>query len=261
MRPAFALALLALASPVAAQGDAPLTVARLWALPPDRIGDIVLPPGHASIARVQFGSPGPPLAATQWLILFTAATPLGADFCLQDAIEANVTPIPNDSKAVLDKLPALIGSPTYVAQYRYRRRGEQCDGARAFFTIDGMSAERGLAAFRMLRRAIALAKSAGSRGSLPFAATSSDYLPRLATSTAAGMLAAADLGSVLSVSRPSADSPREHGAIGKQASARGWQFFEVEIGESGGMDRATISFATAQGRIVRLAIDRSSIVY
>lgn len=239
----------------AAAQTVPMTVEALWRLPPGRIGDVLLPPGHAPIARVMIGSPGPPVAETRFIFLYTAATPLGTDFCSQEMIQTNITPVPTDPKAVLDKVPALVGAPTRFTQYRIRPAGESCDGTQGFFSIDGMSVEEGLAAMRVVRDAAVRAR----RRPLPFPATCRDYiLPRC---TAKDLLADLDLGSALSVMQPPAESMRSYGAMAKLAMARGWQYRLIELGEVGGMQRTTVEFVAQRGRIMRMSIGSSTIVY
>jgi hypothetical protein len=254
------LTLIAAATPASAQTAAPMTVEGFAELPPNRIADILLPPGHPDIAHVQFGVPGPPVPNIGFIFLFTTAVPLTDDFCVQDEIETRVTPIPRPPYTVLEKLPALTAPPTHRLDYRYRPAGEGCDGAKTFFDVDGLPRDQAFAAFRIVRDAVELAKRT-PHGRLPFPATYSDSLPHLVGDGAASMLAEADLGSVLEVMTPRPDSLRSYGPVARAADDKGWQFLTIEIGEIGGRDFVTINVALDNRRIARLSIERSFAVY
>jgi hypothetical protein len=171
MRRPILLAILTL--PAAATAQERIRAGDFRAMSPQRIADALLPVGHAPIAGVVFdrmGDPRPPapfVATISSVRFYSESTPIGADFCIQHEIVAEITPMPEADDALLGSPPRLVRETQGRQFYRYRPPGAACDGARPHFFIDGAPVEQGLNAFRALVRAVRQAE-ARTRKPLPF---------------------------------------------------------------------------------------------
>lgn len=165
------LALLALPAGAAAQER--MRAGDFRAMPPQKIADAILPAGHAPIAGVAFDrmgpfTPPPPFVATiRSMRFYSVSAPISADFCAQDEIGAEITPMPEADDAWLESPPRLLRETPGRRLYRYRVPGAACDGTAPHFAIYGMPAQQGLDAFRALVGAARLAE-ARTRKPLPF---------------------------------------------------------------------------------------------
>jgi hypothetical protein len=248
------LALLALPTTASAQGWPNLEA--FAAMPADRIADAILPEGHPPIARVQLGPYAGPFVPTMidFAIFYTAATPVGADFCAQQRIDSRITPIPNDSKAPLPVAPRQIAELQRVPQYRYRIAGQRCDGTEQYFAIAGLPAEQAMAAVRALDRAMRAVDR--KRPGTKLAFRYDDGLP--GPGYASYPLS---LDAILSVEIPPAAFLNRSRAFDRAAMAPGRRLVEVKTGIIGGFDQVTARIVFAGERIERIAIERATIVY
>lgn len=171
MRWSILFALSALPTGAAAQGA--MRVGDLETMPPQRIAEAMLPAGHVPIARVsldRFGGPLPPapfVPTIHSMRFYSASAPISADFCVQDEIVAEITPIPDADDARLDALPRLLRQTPGRRLYRYRLPGTACDGTRPHFAVYGMDVGQGLDAYRALAGAVRQAETRARRP-LPF---------------------------------------------------------------------------------------------
>lgn len=166
------IVVLALVLPAPAAAQEKKRIGEFLAMSPQRIADALLPAGHVPIAGAVFdrmGGPRPPapfVPAIHGLRFYTTSVPVSADFCAQDEIIAEITPMPDAEDAWLDAPPRLLRETKGRRLYRHRAPGTACDGSQKHFSIFGVPENEGLDAYRTLAAAAKLASRSSTR--LPF---------------------------------------------------------------------------------------------
>jgi len=164
------LILLALLLPATAAAQERVRSHDFQAMPPQRIADALLPPGHVPIAAVAFDRmggfrpPAPFVPTISTVRFFTPSAPIAADFCLQSEIVATIVPIPDAEDSWLETPPRLIEAKPGRQLYRYREPGAACDGTQPHFAVYGMPAAQALDGYRAL---VAASRQAQARPARP----------------------------------------------------------------------------------------------
>lgn len=250
---------LMLTAPAAAQEK--MRVGEFLAMSPQRIADTLLPEGHVPIAKAVFdrmGDPRPPapfVPTIHSLRFFTTSVPVGADFCAQDEIVAEITPMPDAEDEWLDAPPRLLRQTKGRRLYRHRALGAACDGSQPHFAIYGMPVEQGLEAFRALINAV---RHAGvrSRKPLPFTVSCQAMICGGPRTVMRNLL----YGEIISIeSVPQSElGGRDQLSLLERMSGR----IAVKFGlPMSGMSDTNIRVVLFQGRIEHLAVDESFVVF
>jgi hypothetical protein len=255
------LALLTLPATAAAQEK--MRSGDFQAMSPQAIADALLPAGHVPIARVEFsrmGEPRPPAPFTapiHSLRLYSVSAPISGDFCVQQEIVAEITPMPEAFDPLLDSPPRLLSATDGRQLYRYRPSGAACDGTRPHFTIDGAPVEEGLDAFRALIGAVRQGEKR-SHKPLPFTVSCNGIT--LTCGSPRTVMRNLPYGEIISLEflpDNEVTGPRRFSLLDRMSGRSPIRFRLLEAG----MSAVAIHAVLLRGRIEKLEVEESSIVH
>lgn len=229
------------------------------ALPIPKIVETMLPNEHLPIARISFEIPTDPerLAMPGLTVrsvrFYTASVPISADFCMQDEIVTETTPIPVDDRAWLEAPPGVIREISRARLYRYRSDGAPCDGARPHFDIYGMPPSNAFEAIRALARARQqMIKWQGS--SRRFSISCNGWL--MGPCTARRAMTLFDMGGIVGISI----DPQPEPGLRKRMRAPGDQLIEYHL-PLVGHRRTSLHAVVNRGRVIHLEIAEDNVVF
>ena len=255
------IALLALMLPATAAAQDKMRAGEFLAMSPQRLADMLLSPGHVPVTKAVFarmGDPRPPapfVPTISRVRFYSVSAPASLDFCAQNEIIAEFTPIPDAEDVRLDAPPRLVREAMGRRLYRYRESGAACDGSQSHFAIEGMPAEQGLEAFRALISAVRQA-GARSRKRLPFTVACQGMDcggPR----TVMRNLPYGEIISIQSVPEHELDG-RNRLSLLERMSGRSAILFRLPLS---GMNQTDIRVVLFRGRVEHLAVDESFVVF
>lgn len=255
------IVLLPLMLPTTAAAQEKMRVGESLAMSPQRLADALLPPGHVPIARADFermGDPRPPapfVPTISRVRFYSASASVSPDFCGQNEIIAEFSPIPDTGDAQLDAPPRLVREVAGRRLYRYRAPGAACDGSEPHFAVEGMPVEQGLEAFRALISAVRQA-GARSRKPLPYK-VSCDGMNCGGSRTVMRNLRYDEIVAVEAVPDDELDLQNRL-SLRERTSGRSAILFRLPLS---GMNQTNIRAVLFRGRIERLAVNESFVVF